>query len=199
MKKNNNFYLILFLFFIISITTIYSTLKYVNDSSIFIKQIIFYIIGFLIIRTLSKIPKIFLTKYSIYIYIILNVLLLLVLFIGKEVNGARAWFNILGLSIQPSEFMKIGLILFNAKTIDEHNKRYTSNFKNDLLLITKIIIITIIPSILTFLEPDTGAVIIYFIISLTMLFISNIKSYWFFILFTTIFIILGGLLYLYFL
>lgn len=183
--------IILFLFFIISVLTIYSTSTYLDDKYMLIKQIIFYILGFIIIFTINDKKKEKMIQYSSLIYIILNILLLLVLLIGKEINGAKAWFTIPKIgSFQPSEFMKIGLILVLAKEIDKYNQKKKITFKSDLLLILKLSILTIIPSLLTFLEPDTGAVIIYLIIYITMLYLSNINRKWFYIIGTIIVLII---------
>ena len=134
-------------------------------------------------------------KYSFWIYLVNILLLILVLFIGKEVNGSRAWFNVpLFGTFQPSEFMKIGLILYLAKVID---KTKLVSIKDEFILIFKVFIITIIPSVITFLEPDTGAVLIYFVIAFTMLFISKLRLRWFFALFIILSLGIGSLLYLY--
>jgi rod shape determining protein RodA len=92
------------------------------------------------------------------------ILLTIVLIFGKEINGSKAWLHIFGISIQPSEITKIALSLYSIKILSEN--------KNLLHLL----IITIIPSILTFLEPDTGAIIIYIIIFLSLLYFYKIKK-----------------------
>lgn len=195
MKKNRFYIYILLIFFIISINSIYSFSSFITENTynLVIRQTCFYVAGIIIIIILLKINPLKIMKYSFYIYALNVILLLLVLFIGKEVNGAKAWFYIpvIG-TLQPSEFMKIGLILFIAKIIDKHK---INSLKDEFLLIIKIFIVLIIPSFLTFLEPDTGAVFIYFIIAFTMLFVSKIRLRWFIIL---LFIILSiGLIFFY--
>ena len=186
----------LVMFFIISIISIFSTLDYTSISdNILIKQIIFYIIGFFIIGAIFFIKIDGLIKYSFYIYLINILLLIYVLIFGTYVNGSRAWINIpIFGSIQPSEFTKIGLILFLSKTINYDIQKGKSDFK----IIIKCIVIFLIPSLFTFLEPDTGAVIIYFIITITMLFISGIKKRWFIFLFTFMSFLLFSTLYLFY-
>lgn len=197
MKTNKTFIYILLIFFIISINSIYSFSFYLTKDaySLVIRQSLFYLIGIIIIFVLLKIKPEKLFKYSFYIYIANILLLVLVLMFGKEVNGTKAWFNIpiIG-TFQPSEFMKIGLILYLAKVID---KQKLNNFKDEIMLVTKVLIIIIVPSVFTFLEPDTGAVLIYFIIALTMLFTSKLRIRWFIILFVSLFLIIGVLFYLY--
>ena len=201
-KKKNIIYIIipLILFFIISVITVYSATRATTSVSIIKKQVIWYILGFLIIIFMQKSSFKWLDKLIIPLYIIFNILLLLLLIFGKEINGSKCWFVLPGIgSFQPSEFMKLVLILVNTKFLNEHNKKYpTSTFKSDLKVFFIIMLITLIPSILTFLEPDTGMVIIYFIISFVMLFIYGIKKSIFIILITILFVIISGFLYYYF-
>lgn len=195
--KNTNFISILIIFFIISITSIYSFSSYItsNTYSLIIKQSVFYFIGVLCILIIKKIHPDALINKSFYLYTANIGLLVLVLLFGTEINGTKAWFTIpyIG-TFQPSEFMKIGLILYLAKIISEHKIK---NIKSELVLIFKVFLITIIPSVFTFLEPDTGAILIYFVIAFTMLFVSKIRLRWFVILFSIIFVILGTIFYLY--
>lgn len=197
MKNNKSYIYILLIFFIISINSIYSFSVYLTENtySLVIKQAFFYLAGIAIIFILLKIRPEKLFKYSFYIYLGNIILLVLVLLFGHEINGTRAWFNIplIG-SFQPSEFMKIGLILFLAKIIDDHKIR---NIKDEFSLIIKVFFIILIPSVFTFLEPDTGAVLIYFVIAFFMLFVSKIRRRWFLILLFLILLIGSSFLYLY--
>ena len=186
------FYLICF--YIISITSIFSFSKFISSNvyTLALKQTLFYAIGILLIFFIKKINFKKLVKYNTLIYICLIILLGIVLIFGEEINGTKAWFKIplLG-TFQPSEFMKISLILTLSNYINENE------YKKDLSLLINIFIIILIPSILTFLEPDTGAVIIYFIITLAILLFSKIKKRWLIILGIIVTILISLLLYIY--
>ena len=197
MKTNRLFVPLLLIFFIISINSIYSFSNFItnNPYDLVIRQTFFYLTGIVLIFIILKVKLNTIVKYSAIIYFINLFLLVLVLFVGTEVNGTRAWFSfpLVG-TFKPSEFMKIGLILILAKIINNSNIKTT---KDELLLILKTFFVTLLPSIVTFLEPDTGAVIIYFIILFVMLFTSKIRYRWF-IIFSIILILFGSLfLYLY--
>ena len=156
-----------------------------------LKQLIWYIVGFGTILIIKKINIQTILKYSKYFYWLSIILLVLVLFFGKETNGARAWFNFGIFSFQPSELTKLTLILYLSDI--------ASRNKPDFRLILKVSILTIIPSILVFLEPDTGAIIFYFLSAIAILYFAPIKKYWFLILLGII-ILLGGtfiILYIY--
>jgi len=195
-KIDKSIIILLFLFLIISVASIYSASTFLEIKNSYIKQIIWYLIGFGSIILILKIGNDFIFKYSYHLYIIGNISLLLVLIFGKSINNATCWFEIpfIG-TIQPSEFMKIILIIVLAKVINEFKG---STAKEEFFFLLKIGVIVGIPSILTFLEPDTGVVLIYLLITICMLFISGIRYRWFIALFSIIAIILGIVLILYF-
>ena len=119
--------------------------------------------------------------------------LILVLFFGVTRKNATCWFKIpyIG-TIQPSEFMKVFLIIILARLIHEFNEKYLEpTIQEEFRFLIKILILVGIPSALTFVEPDTGAVMIYLIITATMLFIGGIRKRWFFIAFLLVGIVLG--------
>ncbi len=190
----------LILFFIISSVSIYSACKSFSSPQIVSKQVMWYVIGFgvIIFTSYFKCKKII--DFAPFLYVIGNVLLALLLIFGTEVNGSKCWFIIPGVgSFQPSEFMKLVLILTNAKVFDYFNKKYPKRtVLNDVIIFIVTMVITLIPSVLTFLEPDTGMVIIYFIISFVMLFIFGLRKRIFIIIFLIAITTAGLFLYYYF-
>ncbi len=203
MKKNIIKYQIiipLLFFFIISLISIYSASKNFSSNDIIYKQIIWYIIGFFTIFITRNFKCKKITYHSFILYLFGNIMLLLLLFFGKEINGSKCWFVIPKIgSFQPSEFMKLILIITNVRVFNYYEKKYnTFSFKTDIKIFLSIMFITLIPSILTFKEPDTGMVIIYFLISIIMLFVFGIRKSIFIILILSISILLGCFLYFYF-
>ncbi len=171
------------IFTIVSLISIYSASMYLSKTlgNLVLKQALWYLVGFFLIFLVFKFKLSFFIKIAPYIYLLNNILLLGLLFFAPEINGSKCWYVINGFgSFQPSEFMKISLILMEVYTVEKFKRKHTEmNAKNELKLILLIGIIFLIPTILTFLEPDTGAVIIYFIITIFILFISGIRFRWF--------------------
>lgn len=171
------------IFTIVSLISIYSASMYLSKTlgNLVLKQALWYLVGFFLIFLVFKFKLSFFIKIAPYIYLLNNILLLGLLFFAPEINGSKCWYVINGFgSFQPSEFMKISLILMEVYTVEKSKRKHTEmNAKNELKLILLIGIIFLIPTILTFLEPDTGAVIIYFIITIFILFISGIRFRWF--------------------
>ena len=200
-KYDKQLLFILFIFIIISLISVYSAETILNENNnFFVKQAIWYSLGIFLIFLIIYIGNDIFYKYSFYLYIIGNILLFLLLIFGDPINEARCWFTIpyIG-SFQPSEFMKIILIIFLAKEIKKFNEEYNNpSIKDEFKFLLKVILIVMIPSLLTFLEPDTGVVLIYLLITLIMLFISGIRYRWFVILFSLVLLIIGFIFCLYF-
>ena len=168
---------------IISIITIYSALTYTSSDqgNLALKQALWYCIGALLVAFLLHMKNEYLYRHTVFLYVFGNILLLGLLLFAEPVNNSKCWFTIPGIgSIQPSEFMKIFIMLMLATMIHNFRSDYKNpTLKQEFIFILKTLGIVLIPSILTFLQPDTGAVIIYFIIYFCMMFVSGIRIRWF--------------------
>lgn len=188
--KNYNLLIITCFLFMISIgiLSIYSASVLIGTSynNLYIKQITSIITGIIIMIFLIIIGNEKILKYSKVAYITSIFLLTITLFIGKEINGSKCWLTLGGITFQPSEFMKISLILLLCEIIEKYHFKNKRNTKEELKLIITTLIITLIPSFLVFIEPDTGSVIMYILIWLTLLFISPLRNRWIIILITFI-------------
>lgn len=202
-KVENCILIPIILFAIISIITIYCTKSLLASDyqNLFIKQCLWYLLGFAIAYIMMLFGNKFLYNNAYIFYIIGVILLILVLFLGKPINNARCWFIIpyIG-SFQPSEFMKVFLMITLSRMINDFNEERRSNdVSEEFRFLIKVLIVVGIPSILTFIEPDTGAVLIYFIITIVMLFVGGFRGRWFIITIGTIAVLGGMFLGLYFL
>lgn len=190
------------LFAIISIITIGSAQKLlVDETNLVFKQGMWYGIGFILILFIMFIGNKSLYKNAWILYIIGILSLILVLFFGATINDARCWFKIPGIgNIQPSEFMKIILIIVLGRMINDFKEKYNlPTLKQEFIFLIKVGIVVGIPSILTFLQPDTGVVLIYLLITFIMLFISGIRYRWFILVFGMFGAVIGIVLLTYFL
>ena len=203
-KQNKSLIICVFIFMIISIVTIYSAMTYLPDylGNLAFKQFMWYLVGFFMIIIVNKISVENIYHFNWYIYITSILLLAILLVIGEPINGSKCWFTIPKIgSIQPSEFAKISLILTVSIITENWAKkiRKVPTLKEEIILLAKIFIIWLITSFLTFLEPDTGAVFIYSIIVIAILFVSPLRKRWFILAMILIGIGLGSFLFLYFL
>lgn len=181
-KVDISIFLCIVLFAVISIVTIGSAEVLLTENNhLLLKQIMWYSLGFVVIYFIMFVGNHFLYKNAWILYIIGVLSLILVLFFGATINEARCWFKIPGVgNIQPSEFMKIILIIVLGRMINDFKERFNSpTVKQEFIFLIKVCIVVGIPAFLTFLEPDTGVVLIYLLITLIMLFISGIRYRWF--------------------
>ena len=190
-------------FFIVSIMAIYSTKRLlpIEYHNLWIKQIIWYVIGIIIAYLTMFLGNKFLYRNAYIFYVIGIILLILVLPFGVTVNNATCWFKIplIG-TFQPSEFMKIFLIITLSRMINDFNETFHNpDIIEELKFIIKVLIVVFIPAVLTFIEPDTGAVIMYLIITFTMLFIGGLRKRWFILTIILITLFLGAFIAIYYL
>ena len=194
-KVENGIIIPIILFGIISIISIYCTKSTLGSEyqDYWIKQGIWYILGITLAYLMMFLGNKFLYNNAWWFYLLGVLSLILVLPFGVTRKNATCWFKIpyIG-TIQPSEFMKVFLIIILARLIHEFNEKYIEpTIKEEFQFLIKIMILVGIPSALTFIEPDTGAVMIYFIITAVMLFIGGIRKRWFFLLILLIGLVLG--------
>ncbi len=139
------------------------------------KQMVGFAVGLVIMLFFSVFDYHWLGKLAIPIYIFNILLLSLVLVAGDEANNAARWINIGPFRLQPSEFAKIFLVLVLAKYFDKFEEKI-----NKIYIIFGAIILTVLPTLLIFRQPDLSTSVIMFLILGFMIYIAGI-SYWYII------------------
>ena len=166
--------LILFgLIMIFSASSIWAEYKF-NDSFKYVKQQgLFIIIGIILMHIVSKIDYKWYYKKTNLILLICLFLLVLVLIpgIGSVRNGSRSWFGIGSFGIQPSEFAKLGLIIFTAKYLSQNDK-FLKDIRKGVI---PILLVLFLIFGLIMLQPDFGTGMIIVVSILAMLFIAGVN------------------------
>lgn len=149
-----------------------ASLGHFNSYGYMIKQSLFITLGlgagFFILKT----PLSFFKQHSAKFFIVSLILLLIVFLpnpIGYAANGARRWINFGLFKFQPSEMMKLMMVLFMAGFLIRQEKQVTSSLKG----LGKTLLIVASSGLLTMLETDLGATIIITLTALSMLFIAG--------------------------
>ncbi|WP_019243834.1 MULTISPECIES: rod shape-determining protein RodA [Bacillus] len=173
--------LILFLLFLSSCLAIYSaqtTGQY--GENFLVKQIVWYVAGVGLILSVITLDSDQLRKISWYAYG-LGIALLAFLVVAPSniapvINGAKSWFKVPGMgSLQPSEFMKIFLILALANVITTHHaKNVIKTVKSDFWLLIKMGLVTALPLIFIMQQPDLGTALVMLSILVGTVFVSGI-------------------------
>jgi len=159
---------------IIGVVGIYSAgLNSTSSTDEYIKQIIWVGISLVIMFVVWVLDYHVSSVIGVVAYPICLILLVIVLFM-PEVNGASSWFNVGGIQIQPSEFMKLAYILLLAKYIDYVCAK-GKDFINKWYYIGITICIFVIPVILIMLQPDLGTALVFASITFFMLFKSGLS------------------------
>lgn len=186
-KKFLKYFIPIILLSVIGIISIYTSKSIISNYYDFFKrQIIFVIIGIVLLFVFKNINFRYIEKFCFLFYLFTIFMLVYVLFFGDVINGSKSWINLFGFSIQPSEFAKIALLLCLDKYI---KTKY--GFLKSLLLV-------LVPSVLTFLQPDTGTVLFYLVIYLSIFISMGLKKKYYIGLFSLVSIIIIGYFYLYF-
>ena len=180
-----NKYLGLYLFFITIILILFGIVMIYSSSSIwalykfndefkYVKnQLLFAIVGIILVNLMSKINYNYYKKHSSLIFLISTLLLILVLIPGIGVirNGSRSWFGIGQFGVQPSELSKLSLIILTSKYLSKSNK-LVKDIKKGIL---PILGITLFIFGLIMLQPDFGTGMIIVVSILAMLFVAGVN------------------------
>ncbi len=148
--------------------------SYFNDPYWFIKrQIIWSVIAFVALIIFSKLNYHSYSKLSNFIIVAAIGLLALVLIpgFGIEISGSKRWLNLLFFSVQPSEFVKVAVVVYLCDVL---NKRYRNIYKIKNVIIPAFLVLFVI-TVLIFMEPDFGSVIIIWAIVFIILFAGGVK------------------------
>ncbi len=171
-------FLVLFgLVMIYSSSSIWAAYKF-NDAFHYVKsQALFIIVGFILMIYISKVDYNWYYKKTNLILSICLLLLVLVLIpgIGSVRNGSRSWFGIGSFGVQPSEFAKLGLIIFTAKYLSKSNK-FVKDLKKGVI---PILVVLFLIFGLIMLQPDFGTGMIIILSIIAMLFIAGVDMKFF--------------------
>jgi rod shape determining protein RodA len=121
------------------------------------KQFVWIIATLVIATFVIIIDSRFYFFFAWYIYVGFIGLLLLVIIFGREINGARSWFEIGSLSLQPSEFAKTGTALALASYLSSRHHDLT---KPKVIISASAIIL--LPALLIAMQPDMGSTVVFF-------------------------------------
>ncbi len=148
----------------ISIYNLHATTG-IHAKNVHINQIYWFLIGFGVFTVVASIDYLTLQRLVPFFYITVNIALILVLIIGKSVNGSKRWIDMGFFTFQPSELAKIATILMLALKLKK--QKHIDGFRVRDLLPIFLILLPIV--VLIFIEPDLGHTLMIFFISGSML------------------------------
>ena len=140
-------------------------------SDIYIQQVYWLVLGGILAAAVAVIDYRHYERLGYLLYGVGIVLLLLVFILGKDIRGSSRWINIGSFGFQPSEFMKLFLIIALAKYLHDDPRTEERRMK-DLIVPS---IIAGIPTLLVLKQPDLGTALIHFLIFTTICLLTRIR------------------------
>lgn len=154
-----------------SASSYYALSNYENSNYFLVRQLVFGIVGFIAMLIISKIDYKNYKRWGYIFYILCLILLILVLTpLGQTRNGAKRWLGFGSLVFQPSEIMKIGLVI-GMSTYLSLNYKKLNNFKGYLVPILMLALVVIV----MFLQKHLSGTIVMVVAAISIIFASGIK------------------------
>jgi len=167
------FFILIMMLMIFSLVVLYSATFKMQEISFaadyWTKQSMWMAIGFIVMILIGNTDYRNIGHLAYFIYGLNLLLVIAVLFIGKNICGAKRWISMGGITIQPSEFMKMSLIIMLGWYLYS-----TKESKNWLQKMFVAGIIVFIPMIFILKEPDLGTSLVFIPIYFSMLFVAGI-------------------------
>jgi len=130
--------------------------SYFDTNQLYGKHLVFIGLTFLLIVLILSFEAKFYEQFASIIYLVAMLALIGLFIFGKDVNGARSWYGIGSMTIQPSEFAKFATALAVAKYVSDLQTNMTT-IKDQI----RVAAIIFIPALLILLQNDAGSTIVY--------------------------------------
>ncbi|MGH9339188.1 MAG: rod shape-determining protein RodA [Acidobacteriota bacterium] len=155
---------------LIGVAGVYSAGVHGASGGFFQRQLLWVGLGILTCLITASIDYRFLVDHAPLLYCLSILALITVLVLGTEVNGSKSWIGVGGFNVQPSEIVKIVIILVLARYLAEINENYLRR-KHFLGLAG----ITFLPVILIIMQGDLGTAAMYLPILFGMMVVAGLK------------------------
>ena len=152
-------------------SALYQQIQARPTNNLFIKQVIWLAIGFVVMGGSLFINYQRLRTLSPWLYGLVLLFLVVVLAIGKEAHGSKRWLEMGGLQFQPSEFMKVVIVIQLASYFSSQE---VSNFPGIKKLFTPLGLV-VLPVLLVLAQPDLGTAISLIAIATTMILFVGVR------------------------
>lgn len=152
-----------------------------NPYHIIIRHSLFLAIAFVLFWITSCVPMTWWKRSNPYLLLLGLVLLVLVLIVGREVNGAKRWIQVGPLGVQVAELAKLFFFSYIAGYLVRKREEVQENLKG----FAKPIAVFAVYALLVLLQPDLGTVVVMFVTTVGLLFLAGAKLWQFFALILT--------------
>lgn len=146
-----------------------SQMRFGNPDHYFYRQLLSMGLGAFAAYIFFQVPLSFWEKHRGKIFLFAIFLLVLVLIFGREINGSKRWLPLVVMNFQPSEFMKLAIVVFMAGYLDRHS----SAVREDFGAVIRLALPFGLMAILLLMEPDYGSTFVIAVIITGMLLIAG--------------------------
>jgi rod shape determining protein RodA len=153
---------------LLSVVNLYSatnSIRSIGESGIYVKQICWYGIGFLILLLMTTFDYHLLERIAYPLFVLCLLLLLAVLQIGRITHGSQRWLHLGFFSVQPSEMAKVSVVLVLAKYFCTSPKAGDYRIRD----IWKPLVMIGIPFAMIVSQPDLGTALVLLIVSFSVI------------------------------
>ncbi|ESP95280.1 MULTISPECIES: cell division protein FtsW [Pseudoalteromonas] len=154
---------------------------YDNPYHIIVRHGMFLIMGMVLFWLSTSVSMAWWKRFNPYLLLFGVVLLILVLIVGREVNGAKRWIPIGPVGVQAAEVAKLYFISYIAGYLVRKRDEVQENIKG----FAKPIVVFAVYAFLILMQPDLGTVVVIFVTTVGLLFLAGAKLWQFFVLMLT--------------
>jgi rod shape determining protein RodA len=158
-----------------------------NEQALFLKQLLWLFLSLIAVGVIFMIPLRFHEIFSYLYYLLALFLLVAVFFIGTTRLGATRWYELGGISFQPSEWAKVATIFALARYLS-----YTKRSCYSILWIGTVLVIGFVPLVLVLRQPDLGTSLVFLAIVLSMLYWAKVPLLFIFLIFSPLISLIAG-------
>lgn len=116
------FLLALGLIMLYSVSSYYGAQRFGSSTYFLVRQGIFAVLGLGAMFLVSQVPVKFFSVIAVPLYVLSMALVLILPVVGEEINGAKRWIRVAGVSVQPSELVKLSIILVMAVLLNRADR-----------------------------------------------------------------------------
>jgi len=161
----------------LGLVMVYSTTIAMGDQSLqtntshLFRQSLHILIGLFLTIVMASIPVWVWQKLSVPLLVVSMLLLVVLLFVGLEINGSRRWIPLLGFRLQPAEIAKLAMVIYAASYLTRKRDQL-QQFTQGILNIGMVLVLV---GFLLLLQPDFGSFVVITATVGLMMFLSGIR------------------------
>ncbi|MCK5894101.1 MAG: putative lipid II flippase FtsW [Endozoicomonadaceae bacterium] len=163
---------------IASASTDMSSVHYGSAFHFFLRQSIFVVVAVAVMAAVQLFPISFWQQWGVELLGLALSVLVLVLFVGREINGSVRWIPLGFFNLQASEVAKFGIVVYMASYLERRKDEVRDGWWGFI----KPLMVLLVAMVLLLVEPDFGAVVVLMFVVLGMVFLAGVRLRQYFVM-----------------